>query len=93
MKGKFLRFLRDHKALQEFTQELAAVYLTVNEIDAQFLDGGAKYILSNGCMFFWADAVTDIDWAKLDREWVEIEKQFVKDFNEKLASNIQHDLF
>ena len=72
MKQKFIKFMKKRHAFEEFRRELAAEGLTIDDLDLQFIDEGSEFILNNGCIFFWKNAVTDVDWAELDRIWVEM---------------------
>lgn len=68
MKDKFIRFLKDAHAFDEYKKEILPYDL--NDLRAQFDDGGAKFLLGDGCIFYWTLAKTDVDWEVLNDEWV-----------------------
>ncbi len=70
MKDKFIRFLKDHQAFDEYKEEIKPY--TFEQVCNNFDDGGEEFMLQDGSMFFWKDAVTFVDWATLDKEWKEI---------------------
>lgn len=51
MKAKFIRFLKDNHAFDEYKEEILPT--TFGDLDAQFKDGGAEFVLEDGCIFFW----------------------------------------
>lgn len=73
MKDKFIRFMKDHHAFNEYKEEILPHLFS--DLDTQFKDGGHIFVLEDGCIFFWRDAVTDIDWAKLNAEWLALLKE------------------
>ena len=70
MKNKFIQFLKDHDALYSF--ELEILPYTLKDLSAQLKDGGAEFLLQDGCIFFWREASTPVDWKKLNDEWVKV---------------------
>ena len=67
MKNKFIRFLKDNHAFDEYKQEILPY--TLEDLNAQLLDGGAEFLLNDGCIFFWGQACTGIDWKELSEKW------------------------
>ena len=70
MKAKFIRFLKDNHAFDEYKEEILPYAL--GDLKAQFLDGGAEFLLNDGCIFFWGQACTGIDWKELSVKWAEL---------------------
>ncbi len=73
MKSKFIRFMREHHALKEYLMEI--VPYSLDDLNVQFNDGGAEFVLCDGAIFFWKDAKTDIDWSELNEKWVTLLKE------------------
>ena len=70
MKDKFIRFLKDNHAFNEFKTEILPYAL--KDFNSQFEDGGAEFLLGDGCIFFWRQATTGVYWEKLNGEWVKL---------------------
>ncbi len=70
MKHKFINFLKSHHAFQEYITEIAPY--TMKDLEVQLSDGGEEFLLQDGCIFFYKTAKTDIDWDKLNREWIDM---------------------
>ncbi len=70
MKHKFIKFLKTNHALKEFLMEI--VPNSLDDLNEQFIDGGAEFVLCDGAIFFHEDAKTDINWAELNEKWVEV---------------------
>ena len=70
MKNKFIRFLKDNHAFDEYKQEILPYSL--EDLNAQLKDGGAEFLLNDGCIFFWRLASTSINWEELSIKWVEM---------------------
>lgn len=73
MKEKFIKFMKKNHAFQEFLEEIRPD--TIDNLNTQFKDGGAEFVLCDGAIFFYKDAKTDIDWDILNRKWVEMMKE------------------
>lgn len=73
MKDKFIKFMKKNHAFQEFLEEIHSD--TIDNLNTQFKDGGAEFVLCDGAIFFYKDAKTDIDWGRLNRKWVEMMKE------------------
>ena len=82
MKDKFIRFLKNHRAWDEFKREienynntLRGQYKSQTPVDDALaqLDWGKQHLYTNvledGICFFYDDLVTDIDWDDLDKQW------------------------
>ena len=69
MKEMFIRFLKDHHAMDEYETEILPYSL--NDLKAQLLDGGAEFLLNDGAIFFWNQATTGVDWEVLNTKWTE----------------------
>ncbi len=72
MKHKFISFMRKEHALKEFLIEI--VPLSLDDLNIQFIDGGAEFVLCDGCIFSHKDARTDINWADLNERWLKVMK-------------------
>ncbi len=71
-KDLFISFMKQHHAFDEYKKEIHPHKF--GDLDEQFKDG-AEFVLEDGCIFFWKDAVTDIYWEKLNAEWVALLKE------------------
>lgn len=69
MKEKFIKFLKDNHAFDEYKKEILPYSL--NDLNPQFLDGGAEFLLSDGCIFYWSLASTGVNWKELSEKWVD----------------------
>lgn len=69
MQDSFIRFLKDNNAFAEFKKEILPYSL--RDLLWQMNDGGAEFLLSDGCIFFWRQATTGVDWRVLDEKWKE----------------------
>lgn len=67
MKNKFIRFLKDNRAFDEYKKEI--IPFKLENINAEFVDGGACFLLQDGCIFFYKDAVTGVNWKELSQKW------------------------
>ncbi len=67
MKEKFIRFLKDNHAFDEFKREIRPYIF--EDFNAQLLDGGAEFMLHDGCIFYHRVASTGVDWQALDVKW------------------------
>ena len=67
MKDKFITFMKSHHAFDEFKIDIFPY--TMPDLDVQFKDGGAEFVLQDGAIFFWKDSKTGVDWEKLSKEW------------------------
>ena len=67
MKQKFINFLKTRHALDEYERNIAPFEL--DDLNHEFEDGGAEFILDDGCVFFYKNADDDIDWQSLADEW------------------------
>ena len=65
--------MKDHHALQEFLMEI--IPHSLDDLNVQFSDGGAEFVLCDGAIFFYKNAKTDIDWKQLNEEWLEVMKE------------------
>lgn len=70
MKDKFIRFLKDNHAFDEYKEEILPYSL--DDLNAQLLDGGAEFLLNDGAIFFWRLASTSVNWEELSERWVEL---------------------
>ena len=70
MRDKFIRFLKDNHAFDEYKKEILPYKL--DDLGAQLEDGGQCFLLQDGCIFFYKDAVTGINWKDLSRKWEEV---------------------
>ena len=59
MKHKFIQFLKEQHALQEFLMEI--VPECMDDLDVQFSDGGAEFVLCDGAFFFYKNAKTTVE--------------------------------
>jgi len=73
MKQKFIRFLKTNHALKEFLMEI--VPDSLDDLNTQFIDGGAEFVLCDGAIFFHKNAKTDINWAELNEKWIDAMKE------------------
>lgn len=73
MKQKFIRFLKDNHALKEFLMEI--VPDSLDDLNEQFIDGGAEFVLCDGAIFFYKDAKTNTEWEDLNKKWIEMMKE------------------
>ena len=73
MKYKFIRFLKKNHAFEEFKEEISPD--TMDDLNVQFTDGGAEFVLCDGALFFWNLADTGIDWGKLNEEWLKVMRE------------------
>jgi len=69
MKEKFIRFLKDHHAFDEFKIEIRPY--TMQDLNAQLMDA-SEFVLQDGCIFYWLSANTDVDWEKLNKKWEKV---------------------
>jgi hypothetical protein len=67
MKDKFIRFLKENHAFDEYKKEISP--LRIGDLDNELSDGGACFLLQDGCIFFYKDAVTGVDWKALSEKW------------------------
>ena len=70
IKDKFIRFLKDNHAFDEYKEEILPY--TLDDLKAQFLDGGAEFLLNDGCIFHWRLASTSVNWEVLAKKWIEL---------------------
>lgn len=70
MKNIFIRFLKDNHAFDAYKKEILPYKL--DDLSAQLKDGGAEFLLQDGCIFFYKDAVTGINWKELSKKWEEV---------------------
>ncbi len=73
MKQKFIKFLKDKHALKEFLIEI--VPISLDDLNEQFSDGGAEFVLCDGAIFFYKNTRTKINWMQLNKEWLEVMKE------------------
>ena len=72
MKQKFIRFLKDNHAFDEFKELIS--FLTSNE-DFNIIEQVWDFvklkheILSYGHVILWKNGLSDVDWERLDKEW------------------------
>ena len=67
MKEKFINFLVSHHALDEYEQEILPY--SFSDLKAQMEDGGHIFLLCDGCIFFWRQATTEVNWEQLNEKW------------------------
>ncbi|MDM5264774.1 hypothetical protein PF327_11265 [Sulfurovum sp. XTW-4] len=70
MKDKFIRFLKDNHAFDEYKEEILPYSL--DDLNPQFKDGGAEFLLNDGCIFYWSLATTGVNWKELSEKWKEL---------------------
>ncbi len=80
MKDKFIAFLKENHALQEYNREVIADSSFNQNIQSVLddIDNGKEDIeglLEDGYSFFYATAVTDVDWRFLHSKWIELLKE------------------
>ena len=76
MKDEFIKFLKEHHALQEFKKDIYPT--TMDDLDTQFKDGGARFVLEDGCLFWYKSAESDADYKTLNTEWVQFCNDLLK---------------
>lgn len=76
MKDRFIRFLKDNHAFDEYKKEILPFKL--DDMNAQFEDGGECFLLQDGCIFFHNSAVTGVNWTELSEKWEEMCESAVK---------------
>jgi len=72
MKDKFIRFLRDNHALNEFDEliQFCRDLEEIKSIDQVWDLVELKHeILTDGHIIFWQNGLSYVDWERLDREW------------------------
>jgi len=74
MRDKFIRFMKDHRAYEEWIDAIAP--LCIEDIQEHFIDGCAKDILADGFLFYYSDN-SQADWQELHDLWEEIAKQTI----------------
>jgi hypothetical protein len=68
MKQKFIRFLKDNHAFDEFKS--ATMFANNRAICAVWNLVELKHeILSDGHVIFWKNGLSDVNWERLDKEW------------------------
>ena len=72
MKQKFIRFLKDNRAFDEYKKEILPY--SMSDLNAQFKDA-AEFVLEDGCIFFWKNSVTGIYWEGLNAQWLALIKE------------------
>ena len=70
LREKFIRLLKDNHAFQEYLQEIKP--WTMKNIEIQLSDGGEEFLLQDGCIFFYREATTFVNWDELNLKWVEM---------------------
>ena len=70
MRDRFIRFMKDNHAYEEFLEEI--VPFKIEDLQLQFRDGGAEFVLQDGSLFWWKDSYTFTDWESLDAKWKSI---------------------
>lgn len=71
LKAKFIAFMKEQQLMQEFEEDIKPC--TMKDLNQQFKDGGAEFVLENGCIFFWEDSeVGNARWYEADKAWKEI---------------------
>ena len=68
MKHKFIKFLKENHAFQEYQEEIKPY--TMKDLEVQLSDGGEQFLLQDGCIFFYNQATTFINWDDLSSKWV-----------------------
>jgi len=70
LKAKFIKFMKQKKAFAEFKIDIFPTVMS--DLDTQFKDGGAEFVLEDGCLFFYKDSKIGVNWKRLNEEWVEV---------------------
>jgi len=73
MKAKFIKFMKQKRSFAEFKIDI--FHTVMSDLDAQFKDGGAEFVLEDGCLFFYKDSQTGVNWKRLSEEWVEVVRE------------------
>ncbi len=68
MKQKFIKFLKENHAFQEYLEEIKPY--TIKDLEVQLSDGGEQFLLQDGCIFFYHQATTSINWDDLSSKWM-----------------------
>ena len=76
MKDKFIRFLKDRHCFDEYKEEILPFKL--GDLTIEFESGGAEFLINDGAIFFWKHSMTDVDWKKLNDEWVGLVREHEK---------------
>ena len=72
MKQKFIKFLKDNRAFDDFKELIS--FCTQND-ELKTLDDVWDFvelkheILADGHVIFWQNGLSDVDWERLDKEW------------------------
>lgn len=67
IKDKFIRFLKDNHAFDEYKKEILPYRF--DDLKESFTDGGHSFLLQDGSIFFYNHAVTGVNWKELGEKW------------------------
>ena len=68
MVDKFIRFLKDNHAFDEYKREIAPHQFEGLWKDIREMPEG---VLADGYVFFYKDAKTLVDWEMIEQRWLE----------------------